>query len=105
MVLLAIALMWRSLRKPEDSKAGQTIQRGSLQKLIGTFLAILLYVPAFPRLGFILATIPLMVFLFKYIGEIGWKISLAGGILLSLSLYFIFKVWLQVQFPIGLWGI
>jgi len=105
MVLLAVALLWRSLRKAEDSKAGHTIQRGSLQKLIGTFLAILLYVPAFPRLGFIVATVPLMVFLFKFVGEMGWKISFAGGILISLSLYFIFKVWLQVQFPIGLWGI
>jgi putative tricarboxylic transport membrane protein len=105
MVLLAIALLWRSLRKGEDSKTNRALTPGSLQKLIGTFLAILLYVPAFPRLGFIVATVPLMVFLFKYIGEMGWKISLTGGILISLSLYFIFKVWLQVQFPIGLWGI
>jgi hypothetical protein len=105
MVLLAFALLLRSLRKGEDSKTHRAAQPESLQKLIGTFLAILLYVPGFSRLGFIPATIPLMVFLFKYIGEMGWKISLAGGILISLSLYFIFKVWLQVQFPIGLWGV
>ena len=105
MVLLATALLWRSLRKSEGSKTNRAAKPENLQKLIGTFLAILLYVPAFPRLGFIVATVPLMVFLFKYIGEMGWKISLAGGILISLSLYFIFKVWLKVQFPIGLWGI
>jgi len=105
MVLLAFVLLWRSLRKGEDSKTNRAAKPESLQKLVGTFLAILLYVPAFPRLGFIAATIPLMIFLFKYIGGIGWKLSLGGGILISLSLYFIFKVWLQVQFPIGLWGI
>ena len=105
MVLLATALLWRSLRKGEDSRTNRTAKPESLQKLIGTFLAIILYVPVFPRLGFTLTTIPLMVFLFKYIGEMGWKMSLAGGILISLSLYFIFKVWLQVQFPVGLWGI
>jgi putative tricarboxylic transport membrane protein len=105
MVLLATALLWRTVRKSEDPKTNRAGKPGSLQKLIGTFLAILLYVPAFSRLGFIPATIPLMIFLFKYIGEMGWKISVAGGILVSLSLYFIFKVWLQVQFPIGLWGI
>lgn len=105
MVLLAIALLWRSLRKSVDSKTDRAAKPENLQKLFGTFLAILLYVPAFPRLGFILTTIPLMIFLFKYIGEMGWKVSLAGGIFISLSLYFIFKVWLKVQFPIGLWGI
>ena len=105
MVFLAFALLWRSLRRGEDSKPNRAAKPESPQKLIGTFLAILLYVPAFPHLGFIVTTIPLMVFLFKHIGGMGWKMSLGGGILISLSLYLIFKVWLQVQFPVGLWGI
>ncbi len=104
MGILSTVLLWRSLRKKKAEETIQTIQPRNRFKLIGTFLAMLVYVPAFPFLGFILATIPLMVFLFKAIGEMGWKMSLVGGTFTSICLYLIFKVWLQVQFPIGLWG-
>jgi len=104
MGILSTVLLWRSLRKKKAEETIPTIQPRNRFKLIGTFLAMLVYVPAFPFLGFILATIPLMVFLFKAIGEMGWKISLVGGTFTSICLYLIFKVWLQVQFPIGLWG-
>ena len=104
MGLLSTVLLWRSRRKKEAEETIQTIPPRNRFKLIGAFLAMLVYVPAFPFLGFIPATIPLMVFLFKAVGEMGWKVSLVGGIFTSIFLYLIFKVWLQVQFPIGLWG-
>jgi len=104
MGILSMVLLWRSRRKKEAGETIQTTQPRNRFKLIGTLLAMLVYVPAFPFLGFIPATIPLMVFLFKAVGELGWKISLGGGIFTSICLYLIFKVWLQVQFPIGLWG-
>ena len=105
MAILSTALLWRSVRKKKVEEALPTSMPRNLFKLIATFLALLIYVPAFPFLGFIFATIPLMVFLFKTIGEMGWKISLVGGTFISLGMYIIFKVWLQVQFPIGFWGI
>ena len=105
MAILSTALLLRSVRKKKVEEAPPALNSENRFKLIATFLALLIYVPAFPFLGFIFATIPLMVFLFKTIGEMGWKISLVGGTLLSLGMYMVFKVWLQVQFPIGLWGI
>ena len=79
MGLLSTVLLWRSRRKKEAEETIQTIQPRNRLKLIGTFLAMLVYVPAFPFLGFIPATIPLMVFLFKAVGEMGWKVSLRWG--------------------------
>ncbi len=105
MGILSIALLWRSVGKKKVEEALSTAKWGNLFKLTATFLALLIYVPAFSYLGFIFATIPLMIFLFKTIGEMGWKISLVGGTFISLGMYLIFKIWLQVQFPIGLWGI
>ncbi len=105
MAILSSVLLWRSRPKKNTEEAPQKSGPRNLFKLVATFAALLIYVPAFPFLGFLFATIPLMVFLFKAIGEAGWKISLAGGTFISLGMYMIFKVWLQVQFPIGLWGI
>jgi hypothetical protein len=104
MAILATALLWRSVGKKKIEGSMPTLESMNRFKLIGTFLAMLIYVPAFYFLGFIFATIPLMVFLFKVIGQMGWKISLIGGIFISLSMYMIFQVWLQVRFPVGLWG-
>jgi putative tricarboxylic transport membrane protein len=104
MAILAIVLLRRSVRKKTVEEALPASKSRNQFKLIGTFLAMLIYVPVFYFLGFIFATIPLMVFLFKVIGQMGWKISLVGGIFISLSMYMIFQVWLQVRFPVGLWG-
>jgi putative tricarboxylic transport membrane protein len=105
MLVLSIALLWRSLRNREAGGTLRAVLPKNAFKILWTFLAILAYVPALSRLGFLLATIPLTVFLFRAIGETRWKISLLGGILASLVLYLVFKVWLKIQFPLGLLGI
>ncbi len=105
MAILSTILLWQSVRIHKVQEALHVLESRNLFKLIATFLAMLIYVPVFSLLGFLLATIPLMIFLFKAIGEMGWKISLVGGTLISLSIYVVFKVWLEVQFPIGVWGI
>jgi hypothetical protein len=70
-------------------------------KVVTTVLMILIYTIAFPYLGFFVSTLLLMVFLFKSIGGMKWKASLAGAILTSSCFYLVFKVWLKVQFPGG----
>jgi len=105
MGVCSTVLLLRAVREGGTGKAIHTLRPKNLFKLIGTLAAILSYVFLFPLLGFIPATIILMIFLFKAIGEMGWKTTLAWGISTSISMYLIFKVWLMVQFPIGLWGL
>ncbi len=105
MGVCSVILLLRALRDGKADQAIGLIKPKNLFKLLGTFAAILGYVFIFPPLGFIPATVILMIFLFKAIGEMGWKSSLAWGIATSISMYLIFKVWLMVQFPVGLWGL
>jgi len=69
--------------------------------IVATVLVILIYAIAFSHLGFFVSTFLLMFFLFKTIGGMKWKASLAGAILTSCCFYLVFKVWLKVQFPEG----
>jgi hypothetical protein len=105
MGICSTVLLLRAIREGGTGQPIRALRPKNLFKLIGTLAAILSYVFLFPLLGFIPATIILMIFLFKAIGEMGWKTTLAWGISTSISMYLIFKVWLMVQFPIGLWGL
>ncbi len=73
-------------------------------KILTTSLSLVLYAIALQPLGFILVTFLLLVFLFKVIGELGWKASFAGPLLSTLFFYLLFRVWLEVPFPMGPFG-
>ncbi|OGP87573.1 MAG: hypothetical protein A2157_17595, partial [Deltaproteobacteria bacterium RBG_16_47_11] len=87
----------------QGSSEGKVFWRDKKQwpKVVTTLLMMLIYTIAFPYLGFFVSTLLLMFFLFKAIGGMNWKISLAGAILTSSCFYLVFKVWLKVQFPGG----
>jgi hypothetical protein len=103
MLVLSVALLIRSARSREEKKTGPAASSKKL-KLVATTAALFLFAFAFPHLGFLITTIPLMIFLPRVIGELNWKVSLAIGFLTSLAMYALFKVWLKVQFPVGPWG-
>jgi hypothetical protein len=103
-LILSVALLIRSLhaREEKENRSASGVARNF--KLIGTIAALFLFAFAFPHTGFLITTIPLMIFLSRVIGELNWKISLAIGLLTSFGMYALFKLWLQVQFPVGPWG-
>jgi hypothetical protein len=105
LLILSLALLMRSLRERKEKEPAQARAGVKNFKLFGTVAALLLFALIFPYLGFLLTTIPLMIFLSRAIGELKWKTSLAIGVLISFSMYILFKVWLKVQFPPGPWGI
>ena len=104
LLALSVALLVRSARSREKKKTGPTAASSRRFKLVATTGALFLFAFAFPHLGFLITTIPLMIFLPRVIGELSWKVSLAIGFLTSLAMYALFKVWLKVQFPVGPWG-
>jgi hypothetical protein len=105
LLILSLALLIRSLRGRREKESALATAGVKNFKLFGTVAALLLFALIFPYLGFLLTTIPLMIFLSRAIGGLNWKTSLAIGILISFSMYILFKLWLNVQFPPGPWGI
>lgn len=67
--------------------------------------ALFLYVFLLEILGYMISTFLLMFFLFGAIKAQSWVVMIAGAAFASLSTYFLFKLWLQVQFPVGILGI
>ncbi len=104
MLVLSVALLVRSVRIKEEEKSKPAAASSKKFKLVATGGALFLFAFAFPHLGFLITTIPLMIFLARVIGELNWKVSLAIGFLTSVAMYVLFKIWLKVQFPVGPWG-
>ena len=104
MSILSVALLIRSARFRGEKMTGPPAASSRRFKLVATTGALFLFAFAFPHLGFLITTIPLMIFLPRVIGELNWKVSLAIGFLTALAMYALFKVWLKVQFPVGPWG-
>jgi putative tricarboxylic transport membrane protein len=67
--------------------------------------ALLLYGFFLESLGYILATFLLMFFFFRAIEPQKWVVVILGSVITSFITYFLFKVWLQVQLPAGVWGL
>jgi putative tricarboxylic transport membrane protein len=105
MGILSLALFIRSYRAGISEKKAFWIDRKQWPKVFATILALMIYAFALRGLGFALVTLLLLVFLFKVIGELSWRVSIIGPLLTTSFFYLLFKVWLEVQLPEGPFGI
>lgn len=104
LVIVALALIFQFRRgKPEESIPGPG-KGHRWEKILYTLGALLLYAFFLESLGYILATFLLLFFLFRVIDTQKWGVVVFGSILSSFITYALFKLWLQVQLPVGLWG-
>ncbi len=75
------------------------------KKIVSVLVALFLYAYAFSSLGFIIATILLLIFLFKAVEPQRWSWAVLGAIISTLAAYGVFRLWLGSQLPRGLLGI
>jgi putative tricarboxylic transport membrane protein len=75
------------------------------KKIVSVLAVLLLYAYVFTTLGFILSTIPLLIFLFKAVEPQSWTKAILGSIISTLTAYSVFQLWLGSQLPRGLLGI
>lgn len=109
---LGIALMIVSLmmairscgRKEADSEPAPALWKG-LQWKKGQFSLgiLLLYAFSLEGLGYCLSTFGTMYLLLWVIGGKKWYMGLLISAIASFVTYSVFKMWLQVQLPRGLW--
>jgi putative tricarboxylic transport membrane protein len=107
LIILSGALIIKGFReKSEPSSVPPALWKGLLwKKTILTLGALLLYAFLLESLGYILATFLLMFFLFRAIETQRWPVVILGSVVTSFITYIVFRLWLQVQLPLGLWGI
>ena len=100
-VVLGAAL---ALRPSAAEGAVEPLEPGGARRGIWTLAAVLAYVLAFERLGFVLATVPLLVILLLAYGERRWPVVLAVALGATGFTYALFVVWLGVPLPPGALG-
>lgn len=104
LVIVSLALFIHLRRRSIEKTAEGLWQGLRWEKIFGTLGVLLLYAFSLEWLGYIIATILLMLFLFRAIEPQRWPVAIFGSIVTSLITYALFKLWLQVQLPMGLWG-
>lgn len=75
------------------------------KKVLWVLVALIFYASSFQFLGFILATVILLLFLFKVVEPQKWLESVAWAVGATVASYFLFQVWLGAQLPKGLLGL
>jgi putative tricarboxylic transport membrane protein len=73
-------------------------------KVIGTLAGLLVYALVLEPLGFLLATFALLLFFFTALQRQRWLVALGGSLATALLTHLVFKVWLGVNLPVGLWS-
>jgi predicted membrane-bound spermidine synthase len=70
-------------------------------KSAATVAIMVLYAITIEWLGFLTVTLLFLFVLFKAIGGLSLRASVGGAVLTSAAAYLVFKVWLNVQLPVG----
>lgn len=76
-------------------------ERHGIRNVVVTVAAILFYIVAADTLGFMLTMAPILLLLFRLLA-VGWLLSLALAILVTLAVQYIFGSFLYVPLPWGL---
>jgi putative tricarboxylic transport membrane protein len=98
MVALSLIVIAAGLRAPTLGAAWSGTR---WRNVAGVVAALVAYAWLLPRLGFLITTTALLVFLFKAIEPQRWWVAAAGAVATALVAYVVFKVWLGAQLPGG----
>ena len=106
MVVLAIALFiessWGWGKMKSITKNISPWEDTYWKRVVYITMIMLVYAVLLTRLGYILDTFLLMVFLLKSSGTIRWPTAVIVGALVSGFSYLLFGIWLNVAFPPGI---
>jgi putative tricarboxylic transport membrane protein len=101
--LLSLILFITSVIRKEPRQGILSLWKGlEFGKAIYIVVLLLLYALTLQYLGFLLATLILLVFLFRIKGNYSLIKVIGLSLLISLGAYLVFQVWLQVQLPQGI---
>jgi len=103
--LVSVGLVVMALRPPAGvaPRSSAPDVAGRL-KVIGTLAGLLVYALVLESLGFLLSTFALLLFFLMALQRQRWLVATGSALAASLVTHLVFKVWLGVNLPVGLWG-
>ncbi len=101
--LLSLIVIAMSLRKrsPEDARE-PTFGKRNVTKIVLVLISLFLYALFMERVGFLIVTLLLFIFLLGVIEKKGWRFAVLLSLAITALSYTVFEVALQSQLPKGL---
>jgi len=101
--ILAIILRFLDYSKKKDRGRTMDLWKGlKWHKVISVLISLFIYIILLPRIGYLIMTFGLLVFLFSIIERSRLWVQVVFALITVIATYIIFYVWLDVQFPRGM---
>jgi len=101
--LLSLAVVVRSFRKRSPDEVKESIfARWKVTKIVLVLFSLLLYGLLMERLGFLIVTLLLFLFLLGVIEKKRWPFAVLVSLIVTAASYLVFEMALQSQLPKGL---
>jgi putative tricarboxylic transport membrane protein len=105
MIGLSSGILAQAVRQKAIAGEMKAVWAGiSFKKIVSVLAALFIYTYLLTPLGFIPATILLLIFLFKAVEPQRWSWAILGAVVSTMVAYSVFQLWLQCQLPPGLLG-
>ena len=102
--VLSLIDMGRSLKEAREEVKAGTAGRSNVTKVVLVLLSLFLYVVLIERLGFVLVTLLLFLFLLAVIERKKWSFAVVVSVIVTALSYLVFEAALKSQLPKGLLG-
>jgi len=101
--ILSLTIILRSFRKlPFDEVTDSIFGKGNITKIVLVLLSLFLYGLLMERVGFLILTLLLFLFLLGVIEKKRWPFTVLVSLIVTVISYLVFEVGLQSQLPKGL---
>ena len=104
MGILSFSLLVEAWRKRAKGDRKEIFDKSNLVKIALVLIATFLYAILLEKLGFILMTLALLVFLLGFIEKRGWRFTVSASVIITAAAYLVFQTWLKTQLPEGIFG-
>jgi putative tricarboxylic transport membrane protein len=100
--ILSLSIILRSFRKlPLDEATDSIFRKKNAAKIVLVLLSLFLYGLLIERVGFLILTLLLFLFLLGVIEKKRWSFTLLVSLIVTVISYLVFEVGLQSQLPKG----
>jgi hypothetical protein len=103
--LLAVAYFFKTLQLRRREKEIHVWQGLLWGKVVLVFILLFAYALLLESGGFLLCTLLFLVAVFSCVGKQRWYWIYIGSPAITLLFYAVFKIWLNIQLPVGFMGI
>jgi len=101
--LLSLTILLRSFKMGTSEEAkGAAFGKRGIAKIIPVLLSLFLYAMLMERLGFLIVTLLLFIFLLRMIEKKKWWLTILVSLIVTAISYLIFELGLQSQLPKGI---